>query len=922
MSSPNRDDLINLAGKIRTAPASKPELLAPAGNLEILKIAVNNGADAVYLGASRFSARGSAENFSLKELAEGLAYAHQRSVRVYLALNTLIADSEGQAALELAAAAYTEGIDAVIVQDVGLAAALQRSLPVLPLHASTQMTLADQESLQAAARLGIKRIILPRELSGPEIRELTAQARRLGIETEVFIHGALCVCYSGQCLLSSLIGGRSGNRGSCAQPCRLPWILRGQEQRSLPAEKSGIKAHTGDSAAGLATGSMAVPWLSPRDQCLLDYLPGLWQSGVSSLKIEGRLRSGAYVGQATSAYRAALDRLDIISDDTGDFSDPAANQEGRNRLLQAFNRGGSFTDRYISGRAQKDFLSGSPAGSFGVALGAVAGCEPGQGALLVEPDPEWPFADGPARGDVLAVRRIGADQEIASAPIGDIGSEKGLLLIRGFHPDILSRFMIGDRVYRMTERRVEQEVREADQGRTDVIISIKGDATAGAVTLTASAVCGIRPNPKGQTAVTTSLAAEPVAALFPERVAQQLGKSGGTPFKVISVNQDGPVHLSIGQLNHLRRQTLADLADALVNSCRGTLPADFTAGWPTLANSQPRIRPTGAAGAKLGQVSAYWLNLPPEPEQAACGASIHYLPLYSLSEPDAAGWIRRLRQIESDSAIMAWLPPITTGLAGRLRPELLSRLLDWGLDGLCCGHPGLDYLAAPLEDKRKLILSADTGANIYNQETLNYYAAIGAEIASPSPELSIAQLRELQPAAAGCGITLEIPLYGRLRAMSSRFCPIGQNLPGCRICRKTVGNGGGPDQADLFYLEDQQRRQFPLLPHPRICCSEIFSHDLLSAAAAAGNLLEQRESAGLAQWSRPILRLYFLQETPDECRLLTGLAHRLHQAADPESRGQIAGRFRILTAQIAARLGCGIRTGQDRQTGNLEDIDT
>ena len=900
MSNRSLDKLIKQAGKNRADLAGKPELLAPAGNLEILKIAVSNGADAVYLGASRFSARSSAENFTLTELAEGLAYAHQRSVRVYLALNTLIADSEGQAALELAAAAYTQGIDAVIVQDVGLAAALHQYLPKLPLHASTQMTLADQEGLQAAIRLGIKRVILPRELSLAEIRELTDQARLLGIETEVFIHGALCVCYSGQCLLSSLIGGRSGNRGSCAQPCRLPWILH---------------------AAGSAAGSAALPWLSPRDQCLLDYLPGLWQSGVTSLKIEGRLRGAAYVGQATAAYREALDRMDILSDDSAGFADPTANQALRRRLLQAFNRGGSFTDRYISDRPQKDFLSQSPTGSFGVFLGIVAGLEPGQGVLLVEPDPGWPFADGPARGDVLAVRRPGADQEIASAPIGDMGMEKALLLIRGFHPDILTRFMIGDRVYRMTDRRAEQEVREKDRGRSDVILTIRCDRAAAAVTLTAAAVSGIRPDQKGELAVTVRCDMEPVAALFPERVGQQLSKSGGTPFRIISVNQDGPVNLSIGKLNHLRRQTLADLADTLVSSCQRPLPSGFTAGWPTGAKIQPRIRTAGAAGTKASQVSAYWLRLPEKPEQAACGASIYYLPLYSLSEPDAAGWIRRLRQIEISPAIMAWLPPITTGLAGRLRPEMLSRLKEWDLDGLCCGHPGLDFLALPPGSPKKLVLSADTGANIYNQETLNYYAAVGAEIVSPSLELSTAQLRTLQNAAASSGISLEIPLYGRLRAMTSRFCPIGQNQPGCRICRKAVGMGDGPDQAEIFCLEDQQHRVFPLVPHPRICCSEIFSHDLLSAAAGAANLLELDEPAGQSQGRKPILRLYFLQETPDECRQLTGLAHRLHQAADTAQRGQIAGRFRGLTEQIAVRLGCRIRSGQERQTGNPEGTD-
>ena len=240
------------------------ELLAPAGSAVALRAAVRGGADAVYLGLDSFNARRGADNFTLQTLADACRYAHLRGVRVYVALNTMVLPSELPRALETARQAYRAGADAFIVQDIGVASELARTLPDARLHVSTQMNTHNAAGVEAAARLGAKRVTLARELSVAEIAHLSDVARGFGLETEAFVHGALCVCYSGQCFMSSLIGGRSANRGLCAQACRLPYELRNKAQRSsLPSPGEHL--------------------LSPQDLCAIDLLPELVDAGAASL---------------------------------------------------------------------------------------------------------------------------------------------------------------------------------------------------------------------------------------------------------------------------------------------------------------------------------------------------------------------------------------------------------------------------------------------------------------------------------------------------------------------------------------------------------------------------------------------------------------------------------------------------------------
>ena len=273
------------------APAGfAPELLAPAGNRDAFFAALASGADAVYLGTTLFNARRNAKNFSLEELRELCDIAHISGRRVYLALNTTILNSEFNEALELARQAWSVGIDAAIVYDLGLIRALKRDVPELKLHASTQLNVHSTADMAALAKLGVDRITLARELSLPEVSRLSAFALELGVETEIFVHGALCFCYSGHCLMSSMIGRRSANRGLCAQPCRLPWRLI-------------------DDSTGRAVKTPGDHLLSTGDLCALPLLADILATGVASLKIEGRMKSASYVSAVVRTYRDALDTL-------------------------------------------------------------------------------------------------------------------------------------------------------------------------------------------------------------------------------------------------------------------------------------------------------------------------------------------------------------------------------------------------------------------------------------------------------------------------------------------------------------------------------------------------------------------------------------------------------------------------------------
>ncbi len=847
-----------------------PELLLPAGELPILQTAVDNGADAVYLGAAAFSARGHAANFDDDALAAAVAYAHERSSRIYLALNTLIADEELADALDLAVRAAAIGVDALILQDIGLACLIGQALPGLPLHASTQMTIYDESMLPALKAAGFQRIILPREFSLPEVAAFTRAAHAIGMETEMFVHGALCVCYSGQCLFSSLTSGRSGNRGVCAQPCRLSYRLR-EDGRLLPAGAC----------------------LSPKDQAAYAQLEAIAATGVDSLKVEGRMRSAAYVAQAAATYRSLLDDgrpSRLLSKAAPALSLPAAEE----RLLLAFNRGGGFTDRAFTGRKDRSFLSGAHVGSHGILIGTVAETRSKGGILALS---LLTGVSVPERGDVLSVRRPERRDEndpaermieVASAPIGTAEQFGGRLHVQGFHPDVLGKLRPGDQVYRMNSARADQAVLSSHSRRTPIAFTLS--AVDGTVQLSARVTAG----PFLETIAVAAVPIDPALTrpLQVERIHEQLAKTGGTPYLAEDIAAGEPVALSIGSLNQLRRQVLAQLSERLAMASRREVSSE------SLARLKERLRQAQAvdapavharAGASMFepaapvqtaaslqtaapvQTAAFFYRWPDTDDALACGADAYLLPAAGLESPSSREQLAALRAAEPQALCVLVLPPAAAGMQA-------EQLRQWRADGtlrlfdrLAGGNPGL----AALAQEAGIGFEADATANIYNHESLAAAARAGARAICPSPELTDSQRLRLAALAAGiitgaqaqgtsigdssdsnagdsrkpaADLRLDWLVHGRERLMYTAYCPVGSNIDGCHRC-----------QGHRYQIQDRKERQMPLLLHPPYCTATILNADSIVPPASLTRLVQLAPAR---------LRLLFLDERQAERRQL------------------------------------------------------
>ncbi|MDP3276913.1 MAG: U32 family peptidase [Deltaproteobacteria bacterium] len=418
----------------------RPEILAPAGDPDAMRAAIDAGADAVYLGLPKFNARARADNFAEESLLDTVNTLHARGVRAYVTLNTLVFDSELDALTQAIRTCAHAGVDAVIVQDLGVAALVRAIAPTLPIHASTQMTCTDAASVQFASELGASRVILARELS---LSDIAAIRRETDVELEVFVHGALCIAYSGQCLTSEAIGGRSANRGACAQACRLPYELVVDGQVRALSEM--------DERAFL---------LSPQDLEASELVPQLAALGVCSLKIEGRLKGAPYVAATTRLYRDAVDHLGA--------GEPSAATQLRDDALQTFSRGsgqGFFNgvdhQRLVEGRGcdhrglEVATLHAVPydRGRLALSLTLTREIRRGDG-LLVEGKHA---GEGELGGRVWSIVRDGASVE--SAPAGST-------VLVSFGPDRAldpAHALVGHRVFRNDDPHVERKVLDAVQ---------------------------------------------------------------------------------------------------------------------------------------------------------------------------------------------------------------------------------------------------------------------------------------------------------------------------------------------------------------------------------------------------------------------------------------------------------------------------
>ena len=505
-------------------PLHLPELLCPAGDENALRAAIDCGANAVYLGYKSFGARASAVNFDDEALERAVRYAHLYHARVHVTVNTLVKPGEVEGVRQALEAIDAAGADAVIVQDLGIARMVREEFPRLQLHASTQMALCNAEGARFARSLGFDRVVLARECSLEDIR----RAVETGVEIEVFAHGALCTAVSGRCLMSSMSGDRSGNRGRCAQPCRQCFRMNGQE----------------------------APLVSLRDLCTLDDLPQLCQAGVASLKIEGRLKSAEYVAVVTSVYRRALDQIA-----RGEFRPDAKEKE---KLLQIFNRGG-FTRGHAFGSEDADLITPDRVSHDGLPIGEILSVRNGLASMKVTRD----LNDG----DSLQLRgRKDEDMRYSghNVPAGGTATLRlrpGLRVEPGMQVGRLSDAAQLDQARAHQPRPIEANLFARFQLGQPMTLSMSD----GEVSIT---VYGPVVEAAQKRASTT------------EDARRQLEKLGETPFVASSIQivADEGIFLPVSALNALRREAASQLTDA---RCSHFLRTGIRTSIPAVSNECP-----------------------------------------------------------------------------------------------------------------------------------------------------------------------------------------------------------------------------------------------------------------------------------------------------------------------------------------------
>ena len=512
------------------------ELLSPVGDLECLKAAVQNGADAVYFGAGSFNARAFATNFDDEALEKAITYAKLRGVKTNLTLNTLIKNDEMENAINLAKKAYELGIDAIIVQDLGLARYLIKNFPDLAIHGSTQMSVHSLEGVLALQKMGFSRVVLSRELSLEEIEYI---CKNSDIEIEVFVHGALCISYSGQCLFSSMVGGRSGNRGKCAQPSRLPYELL---ENNTTIDKGYL--------------------LSPRDLCGLDYLQQLVNSGVSCLKIEGRMKTPEYVATVTRIYRKYLDLA--LSRQNVEIS-----EQDKKDLLQVFNRGG-FSSGHLIGNSNQELVYKHKSNNMGIFLGTISNFNANKGHI------SFITNDIVSIGDKICVENKKHETSvytISELMINDKNIPKAFENQKIKIGRMKGNISIGDKIYKVSDKNLtsksletlNHEIRKID---LNCKLIVKKDLPVSIEVTDNNGICvNISSNLIPIDAVNSPITAD--------RLIAQISKTNNTPFqfKNIEIDLDDGLYIpGISNINALRRQVLSQYEEKLIKSFRRSCP--------------------------------------------------------------------------------------------------------------------------------------------------------------------------------------------------------------------------------------------------------------------------------------------------------------------------------------------------------------
>ena len=754
---------------------SKPELLIPVGGIPQLIAAVENGADAVYLGGNAFNARISADNFDIENMEKAVDFCHLRGVKVYVTLNTLMRDDQLKPALKYAKNLYEIGVDALIIQDLGLGQIIRETLPDFEMHLSTQGTIFGPGGANLAKKLGYSRVVLAREMNIDEIKRVCEKSN---IETEVFVHGALCFCFSGQCQLSRSFGGRSGNQGVCAQPCRLAYTSIKKEKIDT---KNGISNKADKTKADCD--SRKKYHLSPKDLSLIDHLEELIKIGVHSLKVEGRLKSPEYVATITRIYRKYIDKFS----QNGSYEISNADRED---LLQIFNRG-KFTDAYLRGNSGDSLMAFEFPKNQGIYIGKTKSIRKIKSiyTITISADTTKQLSAGDvieARfydecGNLKTESTLITYIEYLNLKNKNTDSEKSTrkqqsdfekfthkqqLAVYGevIVGDFSKPIPIGAKIYRVISKELSERAQESyknlsmEAGRyvrttglnmklytNSERIFLEGD-------IEAAPNCSINQSMKIKPiTVSSAIQGELSPRESLDKIKNNIGKLGGTPFHLskLEIESEIPMAIKISDINALRRELVAALEKEIISSYKRSVLIEDNSPGMRVNSSQSEIDGIGktsttakdvaidiehATGAK-DSIEVYFYSLNDflaSTEPPKTSNKIAILPIADILLKELP--MQELQDKVMEKGYQDWIPYISNVSLGRENDIIENKLAEAveiaKYQGIYLGNLEWQEIFSASGCK----LYGDFGLNCYNSKTRKLLRDIGFLHVEPSSE--------------------------------------------------------------------------------------------------------------------------------------------------------------------------------------------
>ena len=746
------------------------DLLSPVGDFDCLKAAVQNGANSVYFGANLFSARAFASNFDLDELKNAIQYARIRGVKTNLTLNTLIKNDEFEDAFNLAKKAYEFGIDAIIVQDLGLAKMLIKSFPDLAIHASTQMSVHNLQGVLELQELGFKRVVLSRELSIGEIEYI---CRNSNVEIECFIHGALCISYSGQCLFSSMIGGRSGNRGKCAQPCRLPYKL---------LENNSV----------IDSGYL----LSTRDICGLDFIPDMINAGVTCLKIEGRMKKPEYVATVTRIYRKYIDLAESSEPYVVDDAD-------RKILMQAFNRG-SFSCGHLSNEPNKKLVFKDKSDNMGLFLGKVEKYNSNKGYITVK------LNEPIEVGDTVALERESGTYNVSEVMVSNKnikGTKVGQTVTIG---RMKGNIKLGDKIFKMSSKSQNSIANDSLRFENRKValnceVTVKENQPL-EINITSANDLDIYKNLN----ITSTLDVLPVEAknrpISKDDIIAQINKTNSTPFNFanINVNLDDNLFLpKVSSLNELRRTALENVENfAISNIQRISDGINYNACNENSKNANN-------SNSDENKISVL-LNILNEKYDYSSleGIDIVYIPLkYFVNKK----YSNILETLSKKFELYIYLPTIIkANYRNLLSLNIENAIKSYNIKGFVLSNiSNLLLLDNVLENcslnKNNFNFIANYTFNIFNNHSVKELKELGFNRFTISPELNKETILDLTSSNTEV-LASELIVYGKTPLMNMNYCLLGKANKCYPNCDAKCNS------CNKYYLKDRLGLNFEIIP--------------------------------------------------------------------------------------------------------------